>query len=284
MFTNFMFATGIENSIPTINNGRTRIDEMEKCGHYKHWRKDFDCSQELGIRFCATARRCTRTFIGPGRYDWAFADLTFAELKRRNIIPIVDLCHFGVPDWIGNFQNPDFPSFSRLMPGLSPSAFRGSSSTRRSTRCSSAPCSRPHTAGGTSSCTTTRPSSRRSSTSSRPMCWRWSESSSVRPRRHLHPERIVRILPRRQPGRDQPAEILNARRFLSLDLNYGRRVDSEMYEFLMDNGMTRDEYHFFLSHSSLKHHCIMGNDYYVTNEHRVHADGHTRVGRRDVRL
>ena len=36
MFTNFMFATGIENSIPTINNGRTRIDEMEKCGHYKH--------------------------------------------------------------------------------------------------------------------------------------------------------------------------------------------------------------------------------------------------------
>ena len=26
-----------------------------------------------------------------------------------NIMPIVDLCHFGVPDWIGNFQNPDFP-------------------------------------------------------------------------------------------------------------------------------------------------------------------------------
>ena len=24
-------------------------------------------------------------------------------------MPIVDLCHFGVPDWIGNFQNPDFP-------------------------------------------------------------------------------------------------------------------------------------------------------------------------------
>ena len=35
----------------------------------------------------------------------------------------------------------------------------------------------------------------------------------------------------------------------------------------MDNGMTREEYHFFLD-NSLKHHCIMGNDYYVTNEHR----------------
>ena len=27
----------------------------------------------------------------------------------RDITPIVDLCHFGVPDWLGNFQNPDFP-------------------------------------------------------------------------------------------------------------------------------------------------------------------------------
>src|SRR3546814_15005940 len=48
------------------------------------------------------------------------------------------------------------------------------------------------------------------------------------------------------PDAIRPAEILNATRFLSLDLNYGRRVDSEMYEYLMDNGMTRDEYHFFL--------------------------------------
>jgi hypothetical protein len=70
------------------------------------------------------------------------------------------------------------------------------------------------------------------------------------------------------------AELLNARRFLSLDLNYARRVNSEMYEFLLDNGMTREEYHFFMR-SNLKHHCIMGNDYYVTNEHRVRADGST---------
>lgn len=47
-----------------------------------------------------------------------------------------------------------------------------------------------------------------------------------------------------------------------------------MYEYLLDNGMTRDEYHFFLN-NNLKHHCIMGNDYYQTNEHRVSADGVT---------
>jgi beta-glucosidase len=78
------------------------------------------------------------------------------------------------------------------------------------------------------------------------------------------------------PAAIRPAEIMNSQRFLSLDLNYGRRVDSEMYEYLMDNGMTREEYHFFL-HNRLKQHCIMGNDYYVTNEHRVSADGRTQA-------
>jgi hypothetical protein len=38
--------------------------------------------------------------------------------------------------------------------------------------------------------------------------------------------------------------------------------------------MTREEYAFFME-TRLKHHCIMGNDYYVTNEHRVCPDGHT---------
>ena len=47
----FMFATGIENSYPTINGGRTRIDQMAKCRHYELWRTDFDLVQELGIHF-----------------------------------------------------------------------------------------------------------------------------------------------------------------------------------------------------------------------------------------
>src|SRR3546814_20101752 len=78
------------------------------------------------------------------------------------------------------------------------------------------------------------------------------------------------------PDAIRPAEILNATRFLSLDLNYGRRVDSEMYEYLMDYGMTRDEYHFFLG-NPLKQNCILGNDSYWTNEHRV------QIGRESCR-
>jgi beta-glucosidase len=275
MFTTFMFATGIENSIPTINNGRTRIDQMEKCGHYEHWRTDFELLQELDIQVLRYGPPLHRTFLGPERYDWSFADMTFGEIKRRNIVPIVDLCHFGVPDWIGNFQNPDFPelfaayaeAFARRFPWVQLYTPINEMFI----------CAQFSAAYG----------------------W-WNEQmrsdqAFVTALKHLVKanvlamERILDIRPdalfiqsesseyfhAENPAAIKPAEIMNTRRFLSLDLNYGRRVDSEMYEFLMDNGMAREEYHFFLSRSSLRHHCIMGNDYYVTNEHRVRADGVT---------
>jgi hypothetical protein len=49
-----------------------------------------------------------------------------------------------------------------------------------------------------------------------------------------------------------------------------------MYEYLLDNGMTRKEYEWF-TNNQVKAHCIMGNDYYVTNEHIVHPDGMTQA-------
>ena len=45
-----------------------------------------------------------------------------------------------------------------------------------------------------------------------------------------------------------------------------------MYEYLLDNGMTRNEYHWF-ERNNVKMRCVMGNDYYVLNEHRVDVDG-----------
>ena len=84
-----MFATGIENSIPTINNGKTRVDQMEAAKFYKFWREDFDAVQELGIHFLRYGPPLHKTFLGPEKYDWEFADLTLNELKRRDITPIV---------------------------------------------------------------------------------------------------------------------------------------------------------------------------------------------------
>jgi beta-glucosidase/6-phospho-beta-glucosidase/beta-galactosidase len=270
----FLFATGIENSNPTIQNGRLRVDEMEKCGHYQHWQRDFELVQELGICFLRYGPPIHTTWLGPGKYDWSFADVTFQDLLRRNIAPIVDLCHFGVPDWLGNFQNPEFPAlfaqyaraFAQRFPWVqlyTPvnemyicaqfSALYGWWNEQLSSDQAFVTALKYIVKANVlamKAILEVRPDA----------IFIQSESSE-----YFHAE---------NPAAIKPAEIMNARRFLSLDLNYGRRVNSEMYEYLLDNGMTRDEYHFFQG-NSLKHHCIMGNDYYKTNEHRVRADGST---------
>jgi beta-glucosidase/6-phospho-beta-glucosidase/beta-galactosidase len=273
---NFMFATGIENSIPTINQGRTRIDQMESCHHYERWREDFDLVEEMGIHYLRFGPPLHRSFLGPERYDWEFADLTLNDLRRRDITPIVDLCHFGVPDWIGNFQNPDFPElFARYAAAFAERYHWIQLYT---------PVNEMFICA----------------TFSAQYGW-WNEQLSgdchfVTALKHIVKANVLAmeaILKRRpdaifiqsesseyfhadSPAAIGPAEVMNAKRFLSLDLNYGRRVDSEMYEYLMDCGMTREEYHFFLGRK-LKQHCILGTDYYWTNEHRVHANGSTQA-------
>lgn len=270
-----MFCTGIENSAPTIDGGRTRMDEMESCDHYRRWAEDFSLVKDLGCDFLRYGPPLHRTYLGPGRCDWTFADMTLAELMRLDIVPIADLCHFGVPDWIGNFQNPDFPelfaayaeAFARRYPWVqlfTPvnemyicahfSAKLGWWNEQlRSDRAFVTALKNIVKANVLAMRAILRVR--------RDAIFVQSESSE-----YFHAE---------NPQAIKPAEIYNSMRFLSLDLNYGRRVDSEMYEYLMDNGLTREEYHFFLD-NRLKQHCIMGNDYYVTNEHRVSADGVTR--------
>src|SRR4051794_28588420 len=79
MKTYFMFATGIENSSPTIEGG-FRVDEMKKCGHYQHWRVDFECVSQLGVCFLRYGVPLYRVFLGPAKYDWSFSDKVFGDL------------------------------------------------------------------------------------------------------------------------------------------------------------------------------------------------------------
>ncbi len=271
----FIFATGIENSNPTIHGGRTRVDEMEKCGHYQHWREDFDCVDQLGLRFLRYGPPLPRTHLGAGRYDWSFADETFADLHRRGIMPIVDLCHFGVPDWIGNFQNPDFPAlfgeycgeFARRFPWVQlytpvNEMFVCAVFSGRYGWWNEQLMSDRGFVTALKHVVKANVLAMLAILESRPdAIFIQSESSE-----YFHAD---------SPSAIKPAEYMNSQRFLSLDLNYGRRVDSEMYEYLLDNGLTRAEYDFFLN-NRLKRHCVLGNDYYVTNEHRVAPDGSTR--------
>lgn len=273
----FMFATGIENSYPTIkmpDGSNKRVDEMEKCCHYKHWQQDFELVTDLGISFLRYGSPYYKTHIGPGQYDWVFTDDTFHKLKELNIIPIVDLCHFGVPDWMGNFQNPDFPryfaeyasAFAHRFPYLQyytpineifiTAMFSGQY-------------------GWWNECLS---SDRAFVTALKHLCkanvLAMHEILKVQPdaifiqsesSEYFHPVR---------PEVMARARFLNQKRFLSLDLTYGYPIRVSMYQYLMENGMTKEEYHWFEQNQVMAR-CIMGNDYYMTNEHLVLPNGTT---------
>jgi beta-glucosidase len=264
----FIFATGIECSYPTIQvDGVTkRVDELEKCGHYRYWKEDLQCTRDLGIRYLRYGPPYYKIHLGPERYDWSWTDMVLPEMHRLKIVPIMDLCHFGVPDWIENFQNPEFPrlfaeyarAFARRYPWVwlyTPvnemyiaaqfSGYYGWWNERL----------RSHAAFVTALKHIVRANveAMLAILEVRPdALFIQSESSE-----YVHASR---------PDLMDEATMLNERRFLSLDLNYGRRVGSGMYEYLLDNGMSEEEYDFFL-HTSLREHCIMGNDYYISNEH-----------------
>lgn len=101
-----MFSTGIENSYPVIqlpDGKKKRIDEMEKAGHYKYWKEDLKLVKEMGLEFLRYGPPYYKVHAGPGSYDWNFTDESFHYLQELEITPIVDLCHFGVPDWDRKF-------------------------------------------------------------------------------------------------------------------------------------------------------------------------------------
>jgi beta-glucosidase len=94
----FLFASGIENS-----------DQMDACGHYARWEDDLALARELGLTALRYGPAYYRTHIGPDQYDWNTADEPMARLRDLGLTVIADLCHFGVPSWLGGFHDPAFP-------------------------------------------------------------------------------------------------------------------------------------------------------------------------------
>ena len=275
----FMFSTGIENSYPNIilpNGQRKRVDEMAKTGHYEKWEEDFSLLKDVGIEFLRYGPAYYSTHVAPGQYNWDFAKATFTRLRELGVTPIVDLCHFGVPDWMGDFQNPDFPeyfaeyayAFAQKFPHLQ-------LYTPINEIFIAAMFSAQY--GWWNECLQ---SDKAFVTALKHLC-----KANV-----LAMHAILKVTPDAtfiqsesseyfhalEPEAAPLARFLNQKRFLSLDLTYGYPLNVTMYEYLLSNGMTKKEYNWF-TENQVKAKCIMGNDYYVTNEHIVHPNGMTQA-------
>lgn len=273
----FMFATGIENSYPTIllpDGTIKRVDEMEKAKHYLYWQEDFHLVKESGIEFLRYGPPYYSTHLGAGKYDWDFTDITFKTMKEMGITPLVDLCHFGVPDWLGNFQNPDFPvhfaeyagAFAKRFPYLkyyTPineifitamfSAQYGWWNERLSDE-------KSYVTALKNLCKANLMAMQEILKVQPAAIFIQSESCE-----YFHPE---------DPGCQDRADFLNEKRFLPLDLTVNHPLSKRMTDYLLTHGMSKGEYS-WLQENACKGRVVVGTDYYVTNEHTVHPDWRT---------
>ena len=78
---------------------------MASTGHYQRWQEDFELAALIGASHLRYGPPLHLIFAGPGHYDWGPVDEPMAHLRDHGPEPIVDLCHFGVPTWLGDFQN-----------------------------------------------------------------------------------------------------------------------------------------------------------------------------------
>jgi beta-glucosidase/6-phospho-beta-glucosidase/beta-galactosidase len=271
----FAFATGVECSNPRVVDpqGRSlRRDLLEECGHYKHWQRDLELVQELGTTVLRYGLPNHLIHLGPGKYDWSFADEALAQIKRLGITPILDLMHFGMPDWMGDFQNPEMP--------LLFADYAGAVAQRYPWVRGYTPVNEIYV-------------------SARNSGWDglWNERlrterGFITALKHLVAANllasaaIVKHVPNAIIVQSESAEythhvvaspshaikLRNKLIFLSLDLLYSKSPDADVMLFCQDNGMTRDEFLWFMRTAPAGFQ-IMGNDYYGHNEKLVLPDG-----------
>ncbi|MFN8024719.1 MAG: family 1 glycosylhydrolase [Acidimicrobiales bacterium] len=117
-FPGYVVACGEEASDPTVlHEGATvRVDELAASGHLDRQDADLADVAGLGVRWWRYGMPWRLTEPRPGEYDWTLWDRAFEACTRHGLEPIVDLCHFGLPDHLGGFCEPDWvPAFVRYV-------------------------------------------------------------------------------------------------------------------------------------------------------------------------
>ena len=283
-----MFAVGIECSCPINADGR--VDQLQATGHYDLWRTDLKLVRELELRYLRYGPPIYKIWRGSGDYDWSILDPIMHEMRRLGIVPIIDLLHFGLPDWLGDFQNPAWPEhfaeyahrFAERYPWVRyytpvneiyitaqfSAAFGWWNEQRRSDADWYERMSEPAFVTNVKHCVKGSILAMRAILDGRPdAIFIYSESTE-----YVHPG---------SPHLVDKAHFINERRFLSLDLLFGHDVTATIFRYLLNSGMTADEYTWYMQQKGLKSHCIMGTDYYITNEHVLRPDGQS-IGAGDV--
>jgi hypothetical protein len=109
-FPSFAVACGEEGSDPLVlHEGRVvRVDQYRASGHLEHLDRDLGDVAGLGVRVWRYGMPWRLAEPAPGRYDWTLWDRALEACRRHGLEPVVDLCHFGLPDHYRGFCGPEW--------------------------------------------------------------------------------------------------------------------------------------------------------------------------------
>jgi len=277
----FVVATGIECSAPIVAGG-VRQDELRKTGHRDRYREDLALVAATGIRYLRYGIPFHDVARDPEALDWTWTDGALQALREAGLEPIADLMHFGVPDDISGFGDPRMPArflayaaafadrypwvrfytpVNEPMVGATLSAQLGWWNERATDE-------RSYVAAidGVATCAA-------------------AGMAAIRERR---PDAVFvqsDACEGYQPTGVAALELagfLNERRYLGWDLAYGRRPADRVVAWLATHGLGEERLAWFAANGSSEG-CIVGHDYYGTNEWMVDSDQRIRPARVEER-
>jgi beta-glucosidase len=105
------FGVGIEDTfVPQERIGQRKLDEYELTQHYEHWREDLSLAAESGAEFVRWGIPWYLVEPERDRFDWRWIDQVAAHTKELGLKIVVDLMHYGTPLWLDNqFVNSEYP-------------------------------------------------------------------------------------------------------------------------------------------------------------------------------
>jgi len=108
----YYWMVGEESSDPLVpfEGRRVRVDQMETTGHFRRMEEDFRDIRSVGatfVRYGINWRRVQPD--GPQTFVWDLWDRAFQACDGAGLEMVVDLLHFGTPDWLGGVTDPALP-------------------------------------------------------------------------------------------------------------------------------------------------------------------------------
>ena len=262
--TDFEWMTGFEcTTFPQLG-----MDELALTQHDRFWGSDLVRAREAGCRVIRYGIRWNVVNPRPRQWDWTSVDGPMELMRHLGIEPVVDLFHFGVPEWLeGAVMSTMFPDFQAELCG----EFARRYPWVRWYTPTNEPYIMSQFGGEYGHWFPFQHGPRNFVMALRNvamgLCQGWREITRERPDARLMVSDTCEYHHAADEGQQEWCDFLNDRRFLMHEL-YGGRVgeDHPRREYLLDHGMWPSDLWWFQENAAPLD--VIGMDHYPHSEHQ----------------